>query len=92
MCEPSGISPAGRGPAERIRLVRMEVFGNDGVAELAEALGLPVETWSSYEAGETMPGQVLLAFLILMSVSPRWLLTGSGPRYLRPRCEHRSRA
>jgi hypothetical protein len=67
--------------AERLRLVRWDHFGEDGSPELARRLGLPAQTWLNYESGVTIPGTVLLSFIELTSVEPRWLLTGQGPRY-----------
>jgi hypothetical protein len=48
---------------------------------LAEALGLPYRTWMNYEEGVNIPGLVLLRFIEVASVEPRWLLTGEGRRY-----------
>ena len=35
----------------------------------------------NYEMGVVMPATVLLQFLDVTAVEPRWLLTGEGPRY-----------
>ncbi len=51
---------------------------------LAEALRLPFRTWYGYEAGGTIPAPVILRFLDHTRVNPRWLLTGSGEKYLGP--------
>ena len=67
--------------AGRLRLVRTERFGEGGVAALAEQLGVPPETWSNYERGVSIPGDVLLIFLLETGVEPLWLLRGGGPRY-----------
>src|SRR5262245_16548657 len=67
--------------ARRLRLVREELYGEDGVPRLVEALGIPAKTWENYEAAVKMPAVVLLAFLGLTGVRPGWLLTGTGPRY-----------
>lgn len=71
--------------AGRVRAIRDELYGEDGGPRLAEALGLPFRTWSNYEAGVTIPGEVLLSFIEITGVSPHWLLTGEGHRYLGPR-------
>jgi hypothetical protein len=84
--------------SKRVRLIRTALFGEHGGDEVARALGLPAQTWSNYESGVTIPGHVLLGFIVLTSVDPRWLLTGLGPRFagrpgdkesLRPREEAR---
>jgi len=68
--------------AERLRQVRVERFGEDGIPHLAETFGVPVRTWQNYEAGVNIPGMVILQFVELTGVSPRWLRTGKGERYL----------
>jgi hypothetical protein len=67
--------------AGRLRLIRSEVVGEDGGAELANQLGLPFRTWFNYETGVTIPGEVLLAFLEITAIEPLWLLHGTGPKY-----------
>ena len=66
--------------ASRVREIRMEEFGADG-ANLAHALEIPVRTWNHYESGVTIPACVLLEFIELTGVEPRWLLTGQGDPY-----------
>jgi hypothetical protein len=68
--------------AKRLRMIRLELFGEHGGPMLAEALGLPFRTWLNYERGITIPTEVILQFLDLTDVNPRWLLTGGGERYL----------
>ncbi|MEO6809868.1 MAG: XRE family transcriptional regulator [Isosphaeraceae bacterium] len=48
---------------------------------MARRLGLPVRTWYNYEAGVTVPAEVLLRFVELTAVEPIWLLHGKGPKY-----------
>src|SRR5579864_2618324 len=67
--------------SQRLREVRLELFGFNGSALLASKLNLPARTWYNYEAGVTVPGEVLLAFVVLTGVSPTWILRGEGPRY-----------
>jgi hypothetical protein len=69
--------------AQRLRDVREELFGEDGVPLLAEALHLPARTWRNYEAGANIPARVLLRFVEISGSSPLWLLTGEGGRYLK---------
>ncbi len=72
--------------AGRVREIRREWFGEEGVAPLAEALRVPERTWLNYEAGVTIPAQVILRFIAVSGVNPHWLLTGegekSGPGYM----------
>ena len=67
--------------ADRIRLVRRELYGDHGGPMLAEALDLPVRTWNDYEGGVAIPSDVLLEFLQQTGTDPHWLLTGEGPKY-----------
>jgi transcriptional regulator with XRE-family HTH domain len=67
--------------AERVRSIRIERYGDEGVADLAEQLGVPEKTWRNYEAGVTIPAVAILRFIVLTGVSPVWLLTGIGERY-----------
>lgn len=67
---------------ERLRVIREEIYGVDGVAELARLLGISARTWTRYEGiGELASAQVLLRFIELTGVDPLWLLKGEGPRY-----------
>jgi transcriptional regulator with XRE-family HTH domain len=68
----------------RLRQVRTELYGEDGGPELARLLGLPARTWANYEAGVTIPGEVLLALLDLTGVEPRWLLRGGNTMHRPP--------
>ena len=67
--------------AERIRTIREDRFGEDGVSVLAYDLDLPVRTWLNYESGCVMPAQVLLSFINTTNASATWLLTGEGRMY-----------
>jgi hypothetical protein len=64
--------------ARRLKVIRIQLFGEHGLPELAKQLGVPPETWANYEQGVTMPAEVLLAFIELTSVDSHWLLTGEG--------------
>ena len=64
--------------AGRLSRVRVEACGKDGVPELARRLGLPARTWWNYEAGVTIPGEVLLAFLEVTGVDPARLAGAYG--------------
>lgn len=67
--------------AERLRAVRAELYGERGGPELARRLGLPIRTWYNYEAGVTVPAEVVLRFVELTAVEPFWLLHGQGPKF-----------
>ena len=69
--------------AQRLREIRVELFGVGGVPLLAEALHLSARTWRSYEAGANIPARVLIRFVEISGASLRWLLTGEGGRYLK---------
>jgi hypothetical protein len=69
--------------AFRLREMRMELFGSNGVARLARALGIPERNWVGYEIGGPLAALVLLRFLSLTGAHPRWLLTGRGDRFFR---------
>ncbi len=73
--------PGWAGFAGRLRSIREDRFGEDGIPALARMIGVPERTWQNYEVGATVPGEVVLRFLDATSAEPRWLLTGQGPRY-----------
>ena len=67
--------------AERLSRLRAELFGDRGGPELARRLGIPVRTWYNYEAGVTVPAEVVLRIIELTAVEPMWLLHGKGPKF-----------
>ncbi len=48
---------------------------------MARRLGIPVRTWYNYEAGVTVPAEVVLRIIQLTSLEPSWLLNGNGPKF-----------
>src|SRR3954447_13520192 len=66
--------------SERLRSIRTELFGDRGGSEMARRLGIPVRTWYNYEAGVTVPAEILLKFIELTGVDPLWLLHGHGSK------------
>lgn len=78
--------------SKRLAEIRRDLFGDEGIPTIAEALHLPPLTWMNYERGVVMPATVLLCVLDLTSADPHWLLTGRGPKYLEPRGRTRIRA
>jgi hypothetical protein len=73
----------GEGLCQRLRQVRVELYGENGGPILAEALRLPFRTWVNYEMGVTVPALVMLRFIELTGACPHWLLTGETPQYRR---------
>ncbi len=67
--------------AERLRQIRLEQFGDEEGPELTRILNIPLRTWLNYESGVTIPGEVLLAFLVATNVDPCWLLRGEGAKF-----------
>ncbi|AGA28114.1 hypothetical protein Sinac_3886 [Singulisphaera acidiphila DSM 18658] len=66
----------------RLRMVRIEIFGDDGSVALSDQLGVAPKTWQNYEEiGEAMPAQTLLHFIELTGVDPLWLMRGEGRKY-----------
>lgn len=67
---------------ERLRQVRVEMFGPDGVEEVARRLGVAPQTWRNFEeiGGLISPSQLLL-FAELTGTNPLWLRRGQGPKY-----------
>ena len=73
----------------RLKIVRLELFGEHGGPELARRLGLPARTWYNYETGVTVPAEILLSFIEQTGANPVWLLGGDGSKYLAPADEPR---
>ena len=65
----------------RVRQIRLERFGDDGVSALSRALEIPASTWEHYEGGVTIPAWAILQFIEITGADPHWLLTGEGERY-----------
>ena len=58
---------------------------------MARRLGIPVRTWYNYEAGVTVPAEVVLRIIELTSLEPSWLLNGKGPKFRLSASESRPR-
>jgi len=67
--------------AHRLRYVRCERFGEEGVQECAALLKVSLRTWASCEACGAISGGLLLRFIEVTQVEPSWLLRGLGPCY-----------
>ncbi len=70
--------------AERIREVRADLYGENGLEDLAGALRVPTQSWLNYERGTAMPAVVMLKFVEVTATNPNWLLTGKGDRHTAP--------
>jgi hypothetical protein len=79
--------------ALRLFEIRAELFGPDraGLEALAAELSLTPKTWRKYESGATMPAPVMVRFLVVTGATSRWLLTGQGERFFRPRMQRLDR-
>ncbi len=75
--------------AERLASLRQEMFGERGGPEMARRLGIPVRTWYNYEAGVTVPAEVILKIIELTSIEPSWLLHGQGAKFRQGKPERR---
>ncbi len=67
--------------ANRVREIRIAMYGNHGGSMLAEALGIPFRTWHNYESGCTIPAHTILQLIEVTGAHPHWLLTGEGERF-----------
>jgi len=67
--------------ARRVGEVRRELFGNDGIATVSQAMDIPERTWEHFENGVAIPAWVILQFIEITGVEPHWLMTGDGARY-----------
>lgn len=73
-----------RALGERLKEIRIECFGADGLEALALLVGVHARTWRNYEEGVTITGIELLKFIVQAQVNPAWLLTGEGNRFYPP--------
>ena len=67
--------------ASRVRIIREELFGENGGPLLAQRVGVSFRTWMNYEDGYTIPAHVILRFIEVTDADPHWLLTGQGEPY-----------
>ena len=70
------------GLADRVREIRIDLYGVNGGPLLAEALQIPFRTLHNYESGCTIPAQTILRLIEVTGAHPHWLLTGRGERFL----------
>ena len=76
-------APAPSDPrGNRLRAIRLEVFGPDGIDALAARLGVTVQAWKNIEEiGGLISAAELLAFVEVTGANPTWLLRGQGPKF-----------
>jgi hypothetical protein len=55
---------------DRLRRIRIELYGEGDVEGLAERLGILAGTWRNYEAGVMISAPVLIQFNELTGVEP----------------------
>jgi hypothetical protein len=77
------------GLAERLVVLRKELYGPRGGAQIARQLNLPPRTWYNYEKGITVPGEILLRVIDTFAVEPSWLIRGEGPRFRNSQSDRR---
>ena len=70
--------------SERIRAVRLDLFGECGGPMLATLLGVTQRKLMRMEAGGPMPDWLILKLIEVTGANPDWLLSGEGPRSWRP--------
>jgi hypothetical protein len=70
--------------SERIRAVRMDLFGEHGGPNLARRLRIPERALARMEAGRPIPGELILKLIEVTGVNPHWLLHGEGERFRQP--------
>ncbi len=66
---------------ERMRAIRVDLFGENGAFILAGLLGIPEGKLTCMETEGPIPGYLVLAFIEVTEANPRWLLSGTGERY-----------
>jgi hypothetical protein len=67
--------------SERIRDVRMDLFGEYGGPILAGRLRIQPRTLARMEAGGPVAGVLILKLIEVTGVNPHWLLCGDGEKF-----------
>ena len=70
---------------ERLRQIRIELYGDCGGPKIAHQLGITFRSWYNYELGVTIPGDLHLRFIESISVNPLWLFHRQGERFMSDR-------
>ena len=70
-------------PAARIRWLREKHFpGHGGKTQFARGLGIRLTSYVRYEQDVVPGSDIVVKMMDLTRVNPRWLINGSGPRYM----------
>src|SRR5215217_6511083 len=67
--------------SRRVREIREFLYGEDSGQRVADAMSLPLGTWTNYESGVAIPSLVILRFIELTGANPLWLLRGEGDKF-----------
>jgi phage repressor protein C with HTH and peptisase S24 domain len=65
---------------DRLHFLRVKHCGVRSKKKFADALGLPMSTYSSYEAGRTPPSSFLVKVADITGCDINWLITGSAAK------------
>jgi transcriptional regulator with XRE-family HTH domain len=68
--------------ADRLRLIRFELYGELGIARMAAGLGVPPKTWANWESGIAPSAMIILRLIEITGIHPLWLLDGREPKRL----------
>ena len=68
------------GLADRLREIRRDLYGEDGLENPRPRLGVPAQTWRNYVTGHNHTRRGAVEFVALTETDPQWLLTGEGER------------
>lgn len=69
---------------QRLRVLRIELAGEQDYAVFTKRMGIPLRSWYQYEHGVSIPADVILRVIEGTSVEPMWLLHGREPRFRQP--------
>jgi hypothetical protein len=67
--------------SERIRVVRMKLFGEHGGPILARRMCIPQPKLARMEAGRPISGVLILKLIEVTGVNAHWLLYGEGEMF-----------
>jgi hypothetical protein len=68
---------------ERLRAIRIDLFGEFGRPALAELLRISDRRLERFETGSPIPAEIILILMEVTGANPRWLQSGAGERYRR---------
>ena len=68
---------------ERLRAIRIDLFGEFGRPALAKLLRIPDRKLERFESGSPIPAEIILILMEVTGADPRWLQSGEGERYQR---------